>query len=721
LQQCIDTESKGRKRKQEEISQDCSDESGHCEGHTCSAGKNELEDTAFDFEDILQGFEDNGEADLDDPDFEDLLDKEDADVDDADNSFQDPERNPHILEHLGALDIEEISDSDNTFSDKERYLAAGLQPDEVERCRASFEAQLVAIVDHISHRVRHANYKDTASLSSWVNKPNWPFYRVAKSNNITKGLLEMIPPSTRAILGKPGIKPVDLLALPHVTHKPNQMGVYLCYVEDSRGWGALYIGSTLVCLFGRQKDHKRLIEAARRNGTEIAFYKYITSDSRRTYHFRQIAMVPQREGTDRLVRLLEAAIMIQLDCFAAGTTSGKHTIGTAELHSIQTACNIEKNQYEPLNHAIPTKQGSHRTSNRSCSHCLITRELLGGSIRWYFDTKDESAMKMLCERCYKYEKRTGHPRPLAPNHLEIMMAFKGLTKEGPCSNPACGATDAQWRWHPDHSTPRVVCVQCYHWARKNGTDRPEDAILGIKVCIDCEQSSTQKHRKTGDGRYRCFDCHKRYIKDNGLENRTCIVCGDDCDPHLMDARMCPECTSNQSSLKDDAESSCCCWNCQKAFGDGVHRRWAWTIREFLCRTCFDAWEVDVLRIMPEHIKDLDLRCSDCGRKYAKRWTFLKKDGLDKLLCAPCTMAFQQNKTVRDLNRHNDARKKDEYTFYEHRCKKTRYDSKPAVYDYFRTVHGKDWRRAAVEEEKWKHDCLNPTPSFRSLVEAGHIC
>ncbi|KAL3485710.1 hypothetical protein BJX62DRAFT_242715 [Aspergillus germanicus] len=135
---------------------------------------------AFDFEDILQGFEDNGDADLDDPDFEDLLDNEDADVDDGGNSFQDPERNPRLLEHLSALEIEEIPESDHTLSDKERYLAAGLQPDEVERCMASFEAQLGAIVNHISHQVRHANYKNTASLSSWVNKPNWPFYRVAK-------------------------------------------------------------------------------------------------------------------------------------------------------------------------------------------------------------------------------------------------------------------------------------------------------------------------------------------------------------------------------------------------------------------------------------------------------------------------------------------------------------------------------------------------------------
>ncbi|KAL3485711.1 hypothetical protein BJX62DRAFT_242716 [Aspergillus germanicus] len=125
--------------------------------------------------------------------------------------------------------------------------------------------------------------------------------------------------------------------------------------------------------------------------------------------------------------------------------------------------------------------------------------------------------------------------------------------------------------------------------------------------------------------------------------------------------------------------------------------------------------------MPEHIKDLDIRCSDCGRKYAKRWTFLKKDGLDKVLCQPCNMAFQQGKTVQNLNRHNDARKNDEYTLYESRCKVTRYDSKPAVYDYFRTAHGKDWRRESVEEEKWKDDCPNPTPAFRALMEAGHIC
>ncbi|KAL2810499.1 hypothetical protein BJX63DRAFT_317225 [Aspergillus granulosus] len=185
--------------------------------------------------------------------------------------------------------------------------------------------------------------------------------------------------------------------------------------------------------------------------------------------------------------------------------------------------------------------------------------------------------------------------------------------------------------------------------------------------------------------------------------------------------MCPECASNHRSLKDDTSSSRACWNCQVDFGKGKHRRWAWTIREFLCRPCFEPWLTGFLRVMPAHIKDLDIRCVDCGRRYATGWGFSFKDGLDKLLCTPCKIAFWQKKSVRNLNRHNGERKgTKEKTFYEHRCKVTRLESGPSLYKYFKAFHGKDWYRSTIEEEKWKEDILHPTPAFSALVEAGKI-
>ncbi|CEN62179.1 hypothetical protein ASPCAL08817 [Aspergillus calidoustus] len=249
---------------------------------------------------------------------------EEEELNRGDNPFADVERNPVLLgqartisqEWAQLLDVPASSTEDHD-TDEARYCAAGVPIDSAVRHREAFDGLLSRVVGYISTQVRNSGFHDTPGICHWVNGSMWAYFRKAQPGYLTEAFLNLIPQSTRTILGY-FEDPTSLLALPHITDKPGQMGVYICYVSDPNGLGALYVGSSIVdLLLLRIQQHERLMERARQDLNAKVLYQYATGAGR-TYHFRQITALPACQDNAILMRLLEAVIMLALDALAPG-------------------------------------------------------------------------------------------------------------------------------------------------------------------------------------------------------------------------------------------------------------------------------------------------------------------------------------------------------------------------------------------------------------------
>ncbi|KAL3493978.1 hypothetical protein BJX62DRAFT_234835 [Aspergillus germanicus] len=375
---------------------------------------------------------------------EDDTDGEEEELNNTANPFEDAERNPLLRAEVQDLGPD---DSINTHlysgldhkTDEERYVAAGIPLESVSEYRESFDGLLGRIIAYVSEHVHNSEFSDHMKSSCWVNGPTWRYFRKAKHQSVTEALLKVIPSSTRVILGNFSVME-SLLALPHITAKPGQMGVYVCFVTDANGnLCAIYVGSSIADLMKRIRDHNRFIQRAKEKHTTSTFFQYAAVEGR-TCHFRQITAIPACKSNASLMRVLEAVVMLILDALAPEQCCSRFTVNTTTLHWMQIMCGIKRNKLRSLNRALPLKQGGTYASTRDCSNCHVTNEIAGRRISWYFDTQDSLALRYLCPRCYRHEKRTGKPRPVKPDELIRLAALRGRTMEGPCSNRACGST-----------------------------------------------------------------------------------------------------------------------------------------------------------------------------------------------------------------------------------------------------------------------------------------
>ncbi|KAL4782072.1 hypothetical protein BJX76DRAFT_333738 [Aspergillus varians] len=124
----------------------------------------------------------------------------------------------------------------------------------------------------------------------------------------------------------------------------------------------------------------------------------------------------------------------------------------------------------------------------------------------------------------------------------------------------------------------------------------------------------------------------------------CVRCGVESPENWnKNTKMCGRCHKIDNPLRDVQERSDC-YNCNVKFnGKKMQRRWAPTLREWLCDACYRTWErQSFLRICTEDLKDLDIRCGTCRTRYSRTWCFGKHEGKDKLRCHRCRMSLKKN-------------------------------------------------------------------------------
>ncbi|KGO58826.1 hypothetical protein PEX2_091810 [Penicillium expansum] len=338
------------------------------------------------------------------------------------------------------------------------------EPEDVclERC----DRRVGNTTEFLKMKTDETDWDETISAETWVYRGfKRPIGR-SSAEKISQIFKEVIPASTRAILGRSTLTNEDIMALPSVDDSLGCPGVYVIFltqpddkelqvldeelIESNTDQqvevpSGLYTGSSIKSVSGRCVDHrakfKQIARTKLRNDRvlpngDIAMYLYCYAKKYGLVpSYRQIAIFPSQleeievphADTRWLVRLLEQVVIHLLDTYGSSQTrKSRRLYGyTNEMYLESLAqCEIPLNIFHPLNHAMPLKQKCgwtvEETRPRSPgkqtfkpdvfelwefeSHCLEDVPNIHGSFG--IKASDLEALEIRCEDCHVlYAKR----------------------------------------------------------------------------------------------------------------------------------------------------------------------------------------------------------------------------------------------------------------------------------------------------------------------------
>ena len=584
------------------------------------------------------------------------------------------------------IDQDNDDEDDKAFCSKDRTFNLDDEPKDFRLDR--FHQRMGNIVSFLVGKGKEAVSGDFDPDDKWVCNE---FVQPLGKHSVEEILdifNDIIPESTRAILGCATLTPEHIMALPSVNHSASDPGVYLiCFEKVSRGLKAadvqfvaateqdhkvpsgLYTGSSVKSVSGRCVDHgalfkkfstKRLIGGRYlENGTKVMYLYCYANLHGLVPVYRQVGVFSQQlENIDLLpvdvqwlVRLLEQAMILLLDVYEPCKDPNlRRTVGYSDrmYEEMLEECGVPSSVFHPLNHAMPLKQGTCNTRKfvkHVCHNCGAT-----STATWYIDhAAPGEALLYNCSACYWYRsRRVGEVRPSS-----LFNSFRARPTAGPCSN--CHTTESPlWDWHPAEKD-RVICTGCRSYWSRNKADRPKKRE---KQCAECGAKDTKNHwhsaydesgRKTGE--YWCATCamkRKRDVdkeaKQNDYVNCICSICGGTNLPAWKTAITCLSCW--QESTSDEywkrSRDRVDCWNCHRPFQKQkmkplrskdwrFERQWHPELKEWICQMCcINGQRHGCFGVTTTHLKDLKIRCEDCHVLYAKRWTTLGKTSLERI-------------------------------------------------------------------------------------------
>ncbi|KAJ6160220.1 hypothetical protein N7497_004757 [Penicillium chrysogenum] len=236
---------------------------------------------------------------------------------------------------------------------------------------------------------------------------------------------DIIPESTRAILGCATLTPEHIMALPSIDHSASDPGVYLICFEkasdlefeaadvqftglnkqDHKVPSGLYTGSSIKSVSGRCVNHGALFKKI--STKNLIYGRYLESGTKVMYLYchanlhelvpvyRQVGVFSQQlENIDLLptdvqwlVRLLEQVMILLLDVYEpCKDPKLRKTVGYSDrmYKKVLEECGVPLSVFHPLNHAMPLKQttgNARRSVKHVCHHCGAT-----SAITWYLDS-----------------------------------------------------------------------------------------------------------------------------------------------------------------------------------------------------------------------------------------------------------------------------------------------------------------------------------------------
>ncbi|KAJ5256386.1 hypothetical protein N7505_011537 [Penicillium chrysogenum] len=208
---------------------------------------------------------------------------------------------------------------------------------------------------------------------------------------------DIIPESTRAILGCATLTPEHIMALPSIDHSASDPGVYLICFEkasdlefeaadvqftglnkqDHKVPSGLYTGSSIKSVSGRCVNHGALFKKI--STKNLIYGRYLESGTKVMYLYchanlhelvpvyRQVGVFSQQlENIDLLptdvqwlVRLLEQVMILLLDVYEpCKDPKLRKTVGYSDrmYKKVLEECGVPLSVFHPLNHAMPLKQ-----------------------------------------------------------------------------------------------------------------------------------------------------------------------------------------------------------------------------------------------------------------------------------------------------------------------------------------------------------------------------
>ncbi|KAJ5196149.1 hypothetical protein N7449_006628 [Penicillium cf. viridicatum] len=446
---------------------------------------NPLDDEGNETTDSPETDHDDSEDRPDDLDAEEEIapehDSDDDDDDELDTRGCVPDSEDHV-ESEWAVEEDEGDDNEDDDSDDGNKLTISrptisepfgptnpydLESEDVclERC----DRRLANATEFLKVKTNEVDWDGKMSPETWVYRGFKQAMERSSAEKIIQIFKEVIPASTRAILGRSTLTHEDIMALPIVDNSVARPGVYVICLTQSEDQHPEYFGA--LCLPSCQVHANfgtKLLDDRRLPNKEIVMYLYCYAKKYGLVpSYWQIAIFPERleeidfphTDTRWLVRMLEHVVILLLDTYGPSQTNPhKQRYGYTEEMYLGTLaqCGIPLSIFHPLNHAMPLKQKCGWTVGaRVCQNCESQTTTSNG---WYYDpTACEVAVLYNFSACYWYRFRHGTARP-----PELFVGLKARPTSGPCSN--CQATDsAQWEWHPRDKN-HVICSKCRsHW------------------------------------------------------------------------------------------------------------------------------------------------------------------------------------------------------------------------------------------------------------------
>ncbi|KAJ5405275.1 hypothetical protein N7465_006559 [Penicillium sp. CMV-2018d] len=681
---------------------------------------------------------DNSEDRPDDVDAEEEISPEqDSDDDDDDEELDTrgcvPDSEDHVEPESEVEDNEgdDYEDDDGDDSNKliipqptisessglanlSRQTTSDLEPEDV--CLERFDRRLANATKFMKIKTDEADWNETMSPETWVYRGFKRAMERSSAEKITEIFKEVIPKSTRAILGRSNLTHEDIMALPIVDNYVARPGVYV------------------ICLtLSEDQQHSGVSDEDLTNPPTDE-YPEVSNEDLMDFTMDERPEVPDKESTDPPTdERPEVPHGVLIDF----TTDERPEVPNGVLIDFTT------DEYPKVPNGLYTGSSIKSVFGRCVEHRANFTQIVSTPLLDDRRLPNRKIMMYL----YCYAKKYG----LVPSYRQIAIFPKQLEA---INSPHM---DTRWlvrmlehvvtlllgTYGPSQTNPRkhrygyteemylATLAQCeiplgiFHPLNHAMPLKQKCGwTVGARVCQNCESQTT-----AANGWYYAPDACEVAVLYN------CSACywyrfrnGTARPPELF-ASLKARPTSGPCSNCDATEST----------------QWEWHPRDknhVICSKCRAHWTSD--------LEAFEIRCEDCHTLYAKRWTTLGNKWLDRtkdttltsdrIICANCYQkrntsslrrkaknkakgkSKRKGKTVASAklkfkNNRGNARKAGEETWKEKKGKKVK-ENRPfpqtkLLLSYLLRVYGKDFSADGIIAEKVANDNLESS-SFVAL-------
>jgi hypothetical protein len=584
---------------------------------------------------------------------EDDVQEHDEEIDQIDDETVNEEDSASIMGDKEVYDSDQEVEDDSEYTDagepalpdieytdsfeRDFYSNFGISSNEVIELQTKFKSRLTAILSHIVHGIAECSFEDLECKGDrWFTAGFWNVLHKYTDEHITMlidSIENAVLPEVRTVFGMNAPRRELFLGLREVTRSHSHKGIYLDYVvnDNNRERDGIYIGSASGKrgLAGRVTNHKSEISRRKRKSCHYNFIH----ENNASFNFRVLAVFSQgvNAGQDPatvpswLIVLLETVMMIMAGSYRYNGFSmpfdNPEVAGLFQVLSINGFGAMYPR--EPLNRALPIKQGWSAKQLYSCANCATT-----APCRFRRAQGALPGTLYLCSSCwfYKQAHKKDKPGPFIKTYKRVN---RESAKGQVCDNPNCRVElNTHCLPHPSKDD-KWLCVTCHDYLKNKKEDRPKILVQRArlrlrkekKICAMCHATEATWNKPGEPGTIVCKNCYQKVRKRNEKKNR--------------EEKAKKE--ENQKKVGPRHFEHKVCYRC-KTKADGTQWR-TFPLdgtRILVCARCYAFYNkkypgsIGRLRKIPPGSK----QCTRCGRKdHTKEWRWSVRT--EELVCKSC--------------------------------------------------------------------------------------